>query len=750
MINIQFNGFPDFVPAQPKKQPSVQVFKYLAINMLTLGLFNAVNHLSSQYRIRKLEGKQVQLLKQAIDLAASWDELANRLKRLQDDFNNLENPEVGELNNEIERLKGEVQRLTLDRSNLYQHAVVDGGDGQPQANLRQLVMMISSFVCQIFSNLSIISLYSIFQNDHLKNRISILKSQNRYIRGKAADLKEERNQALQQQINFFTSRLDREREFGVLGRGEGVELFRQLTAQRKETATLQAQHKAAEEQLEGLNAQYVVTQQAEENLEVFRGALNDATANNENIQKQMDVVLAENNRLREERNAKERELAGIRNQLLSAAQRVAHMGVLEEQIGRLQGGAALLNLQSRLGPIPFKYAPSDEEIELAKAGDAGVDDVSETNKENWSSYAQLYNGLDTADDVFKAGFSHALKKLFEMAAEKEEQVPFQNLNVPFGPPDLVMDLEPEVQVNVPVAGRQKIMLNESLGTPESPGAQAVYRFLALEWLKGGKIVANCHGNELHLNNKSVHLLPSRAEKMLELKNAGGRQELCVMTHFQQRDDFTPSEETLSTTAAASGIDPIAAKCLLAKLSAEEQEHLFNLLMDSVIEDDHPDYQRTQEFMRVIPQERVQIIHTLCQLIGDMAVVFQTKFKNTIGAELWNDYLDAENFDLQPFRKENAEEWELNFQLPENFGARPIVEWKLNEGLLALRRGGVGVGEQEDFNLLIKNAKERYQRYFNNLKPELLLRKLDEGVEIERVSLQESQSSLSQVPSINWR
>ncbi len=63
----------------------------------------------------------MQLLKQSIDLAASWDELAQRLIHLQENFNNLENPEVVALNNEIERLKkGAVQRLTLDRNNLYQ------------------------------------------------------------------------------------------------------------------------------------------------------------------------------------------------------------------------------------------------------------------------------------------------------------------------------------------------------------------------------------------------------------------------------------------------------------------------------------------------------------------------------------------------------------------------------------------------------------------------------------------------------
>ncbi len=162
------------------------------------------------------------------------------------------------------------------------------------------------------------------------------------------------------------SRLDREHEFGVQGRGEGIDLFRQLTAQRRETSTLQAQHKATEEKLEGLNAQYIVTQQAEENLEVFRGALKDATADNENIQKQMDIVQAENNRLREERNTKERELAGIHNQLLSASQRVNRARVLEEQVGRLQGGAALINLQSRLGPIPFKICTACRRIRICQ------------------------------------------------------------------------------------------------------------------------------------------------------------------------------------------------------------------------------------------------------------------------------------------------------------------------------------------------------------------------------------------------
>ncbi len=67
-----------------------------------------------------------------------------------------------------------------------------------------------------------------------------------------------------------------------------------------------------------------------------------------------------------------------------------------------------------------------------------------------------------------------------MAAEKEEQAPLQNLNVP-------EDLEPEGQANVP-AVRQKIMLNRSLGTPESPGARSCLSFYGFRVGEGRK---NC-------------------------------------------------------------------------------------------------------------------------------------------------------------------------------------------------------------------------------------------------------------------
>ncbi len=405
----------------------------------------------------------------------------------------------------------------------------------------------------------------------------------------------------------------------------------------------------------------------------------------------MSAIQAENIRIKNEREEKSRELDNIRNQLEIATQQALRVQNLEGQIRGLEGTHAFLDLQNRLGPIPPKHTPDAVELERAKEGAAGIEDYSETNKENWSAHALLYNGLTTASDVFKAGFSVTLKQFFEWAAVQ--------------PP--------------------KIMLNASLGTPDSTGVQAIYRQLVMNWLMNGKVVTNCHGTELQLNNKGIVMLPSLPEKVLEIKHEGQRKVPCIITHFNQRDDFTPSEEVLSNTSAASGIDPIAAKCILAQLTAEESEHLCNLLLEPLIEDNHPDYQHTQEFMRSLPQERAQLIHTVCGLIGDMGLALQVKFGSSIAASFWNDYIDVENFELQPFRKEKAAEWNIPLEVinADNEEVDQIVDWRLDYDLF----------KDDQFADLMETNKQAYQSYFEVIKPELLEHNFNQALKIDSIT-----------------
>ena len=397
-----------------------------------------------------------------------------------------------------------------------------------------------------------------------------------------------------------------------------------------------------------------------------------------------NILLQQGKLLEEAVSARRQELL-----LAEAARRQAAL-LADVLLGRLERNE-FLGMQNRLGPIPAKYIPKAAELERAMAGAEGIDDYSETNKTHWSSYAKSYNGLTTAADIFKIGFSCTLKEFFELAN----------------------------------AEHPNIMLNRSVGTPDSPGVQAIYRYLAMNWVKNGKIVADCHGHQLHLNNKGVMMLPSLPKKVLEYKNEGGRQSQCIIIHFTQKDDFTPSEEILQHTSAASGIDPIAAKCILAQLAESELKHLSILLREPLIENHHPDYQDTLGFMSHLPQERAQLIHALFSLIDDIGVVLQTKFKNSIAAPLWEDYLDVEDFDLQPFRKTRGEEWNALEQLRQGNGQiDQLVDWVLDYNLF----------NDDRFADLIETSKQTYQNCFKILKPELLKApQLNKALKIDSVT-----------------
>ena len=687
MNGIRLHVFRDFTPPRPQQTSPFLLLNYLVINILTAGIWGTVNSLYRQHHIKKLEIKQADLLRNATQLAESWDELAQRLVRLQQEFNLIENHFDNE---EIIRLKGKIQEISLEKENINLQEVAEE-DKIPQGRFRQVALTIVSFCSHLLTNICTLGFYGVSQRNSLKIKMGNLQAENLFLERKIQDIKEGSYQALQQQINFFNSRLDREHEFGALARGAGAGHLYEVVELRKQAAFLKAQHQQIEERYEALNVQYVVSQKAEGNLDIFREELNDATSVNANIQKQMGAVQAENIRIRNERDEKAGELADIRNGLEIVNQQAIRVQNFEEQIMRLEGADAFLNLQNRLGPIPPKYIPDAAAFERAKEGAVGVDDYSETNKENWSVHAFTYNGLTTASDVFKAGFSAALKHFFEMA-----------------------EMEPPL-----------FMLNRSMGTPDSAGVQAIYRYIAMSWLMDGKIVADCHGNQLQLNNKGIVMLPSLPEKVLEMKNEGGRQLSCIITHFNQRDDFTPSEEVLSHTSAASGIDPIAAKCILAQLTEEELAHLKNLVLEPLIEDNRPEYQGALEFMRNLPQERAQLIHTACGLIDDMGVALQAKFGSSIAALLWKDYLDVENFDLQPLRKEKAEEWNVPLEVvkADKEEMDQIVDWRLDYDLF----------KNDQFADLIETSKQTYQSYFEVIKPDLLTTHFNKTLKIDSIT-----------------
>jgi hypothetical protein len=367
---------------------------------------------------------------------------------------------------------------------------------------------------------------------------------------------------------------------------------------------------------------------------------------------------------------------------------------INRKIDDIQNDPGIASLLKMIGPIPPKYAPKREEID-ALVGANGIDDVSETAKSLWSRYAKRYNGIETASDLFRAGFNYALKNIFHLADK---------------------------------GGMVK--LNRSLGTPTSKGAQVVYRALAYEWIKGGKPIQTCRHYEFHLNNKGVKMVSTKPEYVWKPQEVNGAQKGSLVLHFQDRDDFTPAEDELANTTAMHGIDPIAAKCLLAKLSSETANHLFIWLLEPALEDDHVDYQKSLTFITNQPKKIQEWVYLLRALICDMGVVLETKF-NGLAMKEWQKYLDVDNDELQPFEKQQKNEGQVVPHSVEVLERYQLIPWQIHFEILSVMHNGIA--QQNEFLDLIMNVQEKYQVYFKYLTPKLLDYPKKEGTIIKNLT-----------------
>ncbi len=122
MNGIRLHVFGDFIPPRPQESSPFLLLNYLVINILTVGIWGTMDSLYRQHLIRKLEVKQDDLLKNASQLVESWEELAQRLVRLQQEFNLIENHD----NEEINKLKGKIQEISLEKENINFQEVAEG------------------------------------------------------------------------------------------------------------------------------------------------------------------------------------------------------------------------------------------------------------------------------------------------------------------------------------------------------------------------------------------------------------------------------------------------------------------------------------------------------------------------------------------------------------------------------------------------------------------------------------------------
>lgn len=687
MNEIQLNFLKNFIP--PENDFSSFNFMIDTIfNTLTLGVYHLQNSYNHQYKINFLEEEQTSLLERYAELDNAWKALEDRLNEMISQYAIIDKDNTqNDLISTIDGFESNITEITenkdeLKRESGYISATLPSKRSQ---NFQTVAYKIVLFVGHVFCCLCTLGIYSSYQEYHLRNRCRFLLEIRTHLKKKTNELWDRYQNSIDTKLELLTKTLHTQKKWLTLSKSPQGQHAAKLLDFQENYRLLQKENEDLKKELESLKNTYNILQTQHKTKK--QGEKNFGSDD------EMQSLYLVNTDLNETIEMQKIQIDSLQVTIQDLLKRCEQMLELEQTLPPpVPKASEISQLESRMGSIVPKYIPTSEEIGLLK-GAEGVSDVSETAKDSWSEYALLFNSLNTAAEVFKRGFSNSLKLIFEMV------------------------------------DKGQIQLTRSIGTPTSKGAQVVYRHLALELIKGGQPIANCHGyHELVLNNKQVYMVPSQPQHVLQSRTEEGVRKFFIGLHFQNRDDFTPGESELSVTSAARGIDPIAAKCLYETLSIKARLALASLLMKPAVSNDNPNDVANSNWIDKQAPATKETLNILYDLISDIAVALEIKFNKSIGLQLWRPYLDVDNDDLHPFVREDDT---ISFS-PTAPKADTIVPWKLDDKVFSLDKGIET--EKLKFSKLVHQIKERYQLYFRKLKDSKLILKPEKvGKEIPRVT-----------------
>jgi hypothetical protein len=700
----------------------------LAVNILlvSVSVYQAATSLKGRHRVRQLEAQERFLQQEQQRLGGRWLVLEKEYLGLLEKYDSLaQEASVDRLQTEVNQLTEKVEQLYREKINL----------DYPFPS--SFIFDVLAFVGHLLANIVTLGGYGIYQSLGLKERLRVLETKHS-ISSQVQSFQENHYQSIQESLTFLHESISQPQTMPIVQRlkenrdrlkaieetdleqahQESEHLKEQVTSLMRRIDVLNESEDLSKREFEKialrmskLGRAYEKSQTQLEELKKIEIQLSnlqlkwegaDRTLSEKYLilsqkHESMQSIIQEKQRLavecqqaqervrllKEQLHQKKQKEDLVKNELKEAQLAVQKERELKEYIQRLKaevvslsGVSQFLALQSRIGPVPRAYTPKLNELKQ----------IQENSQKQ--EFAASYHDLSTAEEVFRSGIRQILKEIYDPSPSPE-------------------------MTEKPV----KTQLTRSLSTPQSEGGQVLYRLVALDWIMKGKLVVEGQIYVLQLNNKGIKMVFSDPHNVLVSKMTDqGQHVSSVVTYFQNRDDFTPTEKELSYLHTQKlfdvnpiyGMDPIAARCLLERvLQAEMIKHLRVLLSEPAVEDDDPDLQQTLAVIEQLPRLQVHFIYTLCGLISAIGVSLQVKFGSTVALEEWGKYL-LDQDDSVPFIKKVQNEKFKHLQLEEQ-----KIEWVLDRNILAVMREGLP--EQDDFYQLIKKARDTYQKYLENLK-----------------------------------
>lgn len=692
----------------PQLEPllSVKSFGYYLLNICTVGIHGSASKLSQQHRVKELNIVQGELKDQIADLNQEWEALENNL---------------GDLSEQVMQLNGQDDdQLKLCQDRLAQIADKNktlnckeiGVDHPTVKTIASIALGTIAFLGQLLANVCTLFLYGVYVNNSLRNQVTELEHINASLRQQYDAEKNSRFARIDKIVEGLSDSakekyafLNLQTENEEIKKTDQGKAYIDLQQASQKVTDLEAKQTKLEADVTALRVQKVQAEQAKKKVE-------DDLANAGKELQQLHLVKKDYDQLKGTVAQKDTEIGRMQRNidkmdsaLFVAQQKASEVQRLDSELTKVNAtirhSTTIEKLAKELGPLPLQYTAVGTDGEMPGAMDLKDDD--DQVDADWKAYASEYktrydNDKRSAAQIIEASFDYAFEHLIGLSGDDED--------------------DDKVKLS------RKIKLNRSMTTSATFGANAVYRYMAYDLLKGAKVTLNgCHGYAL-LVNENVEMLQSKPEKVLQYKDDqnGGYKPVVVVCH-KQCDDFTPPVEAIGQN----GVDPVSAKWILAQLTPEEEAHLLNMLLSPVIENKHPDYIQTRKFIEQ-KNARVQLVQTAFDLISDMGAAYAKKFIGTVLPKCWQEHVDTCDVDKKPFIK------------PEDdaFDVKPMktVDWEFDADVIADRNPLTPWSYNPQFAALVASSQTKYQSFFKNLNQKIISAPAEKGKSYVKLSFED--------------
>ncbi|MBA3721162.1 MAG: hypothetical protein H0W88_02015 [Parachlamydiaceae bacterium] len=629
-VDLKFQNA-KFETPQAESIGSFKNFAFLILNTFTLGIYAAGEAVSKQFKIDSFLLTEKELSHNVNQLLQGYEFFEKELAEFQLRVNQIQRPSDADVKKGVQDFKANLIELkSVETKPILNDKI----------NVGRIASAVQKFFTAWISNIATFGVYGLVQNYAMTYKITCLMKKEQYT-------DEQIKEYQKRKTDFFTSTLNRIQELHSIKNQMNTIKENPAGNDQVEFAKLKEKHDELQSALIQKSTDYttLLTKNAalttlkdnvEKELTTRTKEASDSRTEVGNLKTRIDQLTSE-------RNTNNQLLATARTQLGETQSKVK---TLTDQVTNLkndlQNKASTHEneeLLKSIGPITtpgsvFALDPKIQAFEGVHAKESAED----------IDHVKRYEDAKTFPELVEASFHYCFNNLIKIGEAK-----------------------PKINFN---------KSSEIYDGTFTANQNALYRFMVLDIIEGASLVVlACDKKLKYLQLNNFLQLHSSKPRRVIVKNSSNEKPTTQIV-FGHIDQFTPCNEPNKLPL---GIDPVGAAIILKRLNSTERAHLFTLLMEPLINNDHYELRQAKLFVKPAkgePSESGKLVKIALDLIIDMAMNIEEKYQPNILLNLWMD--TADDTEVQPFNKAESLEAQAALLMKDEASELPFVEWRFED------------------------------------------------------------------------